>query len=162
MALRTLTVQDILWINLQITRRVNHYSNPRLEEATYYQFGYGDSRGIDAQASRLLAGFVRMKPFDAGNEATALAATLVFLELNGKTLNLDDDALAGRARAGLANLEAARSLICDAIAERHDHGHDAGYGHGGGSGGSSAVRETVTNVLQRYPKSIGALETASA
>ena len=162
MALRTLTVQDILWMNLQITRRVNHYSNPRLEEATYYQFGYGDSTGIDSQAARLLSGFVRMKPFDAGNEATALAATLVFLELNDKTLDLDDDELSGLARTATSSMDAARTLICDHIREKGGH-HDEGmtYGHGGGGGGSD-VRATVTSILQRYPKAIGALETASA
>lgn len=149
MALRTLTVQDVLWTNLQITRRVNHYSNPRLEEATYYQFGYGDSNGLDAQAARLLAGFVRMHPFDAGNEATALAVTLVFLELNGQTLDLDDEGLSAVARGAFASPAAARELICDHLTAVHSHGE------------VSSVRGAITDVLQRYPKSIGALETAS-
>lgn len=150
MALRTLTVQDILWMNLQITRRVNHYSNPRLEEATYYQFGYGDSTGIESQAARLLSGFVRMKPFDAGNEATALAATLAFLEMNDKTLALDDEALAVCARAAIVSNDDARALISEHLrpVERHGEAPD--------------VRAVVTDVLQRYPRAIGALETSSA
>ena len=149
MALRTLTVQDVLWINLQITRRVNHYSNPRLEEATYYQFGYGDSNGIEAQAARLLSGFVRMKPFDAGNEATALATALAFLELNERRLDLDDAALAERVRSAVGSSAGARELICDHLVHSHAHGE------------GPAVRAVITDVLQRYSRTISALEPAT-
>ena len=161
MALRTLTVQDVLWINLQVTHRVNHYSNPRLEEATYYQFGYGDSTGIEAQAARLLSGFVRMKPFDAGNEPTALAATLAFLELNDRTLSIEDDALSELVRAGLQSSDAARSLIAESIRET-GHADEAFHLGAGGGAGISDVRQTITRVIQRYPRSIAALETATA
>ncbi len=43
-SLKYLTVQDMLWINLQATKKVQHFRYALLEEATYYQYGYGASR----------------------------------------------------------------------------------------------------------------------
>ncbi len=87
--LSTLTVQDMLWINLQLTKTSKSFNFGRLEEATYYQYGYGSSVDLVGQAARLLTGFGTMRPFSSANQATALVATLAFLECNGKHLKLD-------------------------------------------------------------------------
>jgi prophage maintenance system killer protein len=89
--LHYLTVQDILWINLQATKKVQHFNYARLEEATFYQYSYGDSTSLEPQAGRFLTGFLKLHPFDAGNESTALVACESFLKINGHGLNLNDD-----------------------------------------------------------------------
>ena len=156
--LRTLTVQDVLWINLQVTGRVNHYSNARLEEATYYQFAYGDSQDLEAQAARLLAGFVRMHPFEAGNEATALGAALSFLRLNGKALTIGADASTDAALAwaveAMKSPAAARAALAGRVVEIGGHTApeddlEVSLATGLASIGGS-VREVVTEVLQEY------------
>ena len=53
-ALQYLTVQDILWINLQVTKKVQHFNYARLEEATFYQYAYGDSNTLLPQAARFV------------------------------------------------------------------------------------------------------------
>lgn len=78
-----LTIQDILWINLQVTKKVQHFNYARLEEATFYQYAYGESNTLFPQAARFVSGFVKMHPFDAGNDATAFVACLAFLKING-------------------------------------------------------------------------------
>jgi prophage maintenance system killer protein len=88
--LHYLTVQDLLWINLQATKKVQHFNYARLEEATFYQYAYGDSSSLVPQAARFLPGFIRMHPFDAGNESTALIACATFLRMNGSVLNVPD------------------------------------------------------------------------
>lgn len=156
--LRTLTVQDVLWINLQVTGRVNHYSNARLEEATYYQYAYGDSQGVEPQASRLLAGFVRMHPFEAGNEATALAATTAFLRLNGKALTIATDAAPDAqfdwAVNAMRSLDAARAALMGRVVTIGGHTEPEGDPEVGLATGMAsiggAVREVVTEVLQEY------------
>lgn len=92
MALHYLTVQDILWINLQVTKKVERFNYARLEEATFYQFAYGESKSLIPQAGRFLSGFLRMQPFESGNEATAFLSTLTFLLINGTELDLTGDA----------------------------------------------------------------------
>lgn len=44
--LHYLTVQDVLWINLQATRKVQHFNYAKLEEATYCQYAYGESNTL--------------------------------------------------------------------------------------------------------------------
>jgi len=88
--LHYLTVQDVLWMNLQVTRKVQHFRYARLEEAVYYQYAYGENRGLVAQAARLAGGFLRMHPFEAGNVATAFLAVAVFLRINGTDLELGE------------------------------------------------------------------------
>src|SRR4051812_36157718 len=89
-SLKYLTVQDMLWINLQATKKVQHFNYAKLEEATYYQYGYGSSRDLGQQAGRFLTGFMKLHPFTAGNEATAFIGFAAFLLMNGKTLKLQD------------------------------------------------------------------------
>src|SRR5688572_17256500 len=93
-SLHYLTVQDVLWINLQVAKKVRHFNYARLEEATFYQYAYGESVGPEPQALRFLTGFVKMRPFESDNEATAFVACDAFLRINGKMLSLKDaDAL---------------------------------------------------------------------
>jgi prophage maintenance system killer protein len=90
MALQYLTVQDVLWINLQVTGRPQEFRYADLEEATFYQYAYGESSSLIPQAARFLSGFVKKKPLAAGNEATALVACLAFLKVNGYELRSED------------------------------------------------------------------------
>ncbi len=162
---RSLTVQDVLWINLQVTGRVNHYSNARLEEATYYQFAYGDSKGIEGQAARLLAGFVRMHPFEAGNEATALAATLAFLELNGLTVDLGSGSAEEWARGAMRSPASARAALAGRLVPTGGHHPPEGDLQAGEATGLSSiggsVREVVTGILQRHGELLARLAERS-
>lgn len=87
-SLHYLTVQDILWINLQVTKKVHHFNYAKLEEASFYQYAYGDSNSLLAQAARFLTGFLKLHPIDAGNEATAFVGCAAFLKINGWSLNV--------------------------------------------------------------------------
>src|SRR5437868_2533377 len=82
-SLHYLTVQDILWINLEITKQSLPFDYLRLEEAIFYQYAYGESSMLFPQAARFVRGFVKMHPFEAGNEATAFVGCLAFLKING-------------------------------------------------------------------------------
>ena len=86
-ALVYLTVQDMLYINLQATKKVNAFDFARLEEGTFYQYGYGPSKDLLRQAQRFSKGFLKNAPFTEGNELTALIGTLAFLEVNGYTID---------------------------------------------------------------------------
>jgi prophage maintenance system killer protein len=89
--LHYLTVQDMLWINLQATKKVQHFNYAKLEEATFYQYGYGESTGLVCQAGRFLSGFLKMHPFEAGNESSGLIGCATFLSINGHGLAVTDD-----------------------------------------------------------------------
>lgn len=80
---RYLTLQDLIWINTEVTKRPQRYSYERLEEATYYQYSYRQSRDVVLQAARFLGGYLKYRPFAQGNYATALIATLALLQING-------------------------------------------------------------------------------
>ena len=82
-----LTVQDVIWIHLQITKNQEAFSFANLEEATSYQYAYGKSHDVLAQAARFVPGFVAKSPFATGNRAVAFASGIVFLELNGLHFN---------------------------------------------------------------------------
>lgn len=85
-SLHYLTVQDLLFINLQVDKKVNAFDYARLEDASYFQYGYGQSTNILDQAARFYRGFSEKAPFTAGNEGTALVGVLAFLAINGYTL----------------------------------------------------------------------------
>lgn len=84
-----LTVQDILWINLQVTQKINKFKYNKLEQGTFYQYGYGGSTDVLGQATRFYQGFIKDQPFDDGNEQTALVAFLAFLKLNGYSVAVE-------------------------------------------------------------------------
>lgn len=87
-AMHYLTVQDMIWINHRLTGRVNAFRYDALEEATYFQYGYGPSTDLAAQASRFLQGFAKKAPFDSGNEQTGFVGFVAFLRANGKDLKV--------------------------------------------------------------------------
>ena len=100
-ALQYLTVQDILWLNLQVTKQTNAFDFAMLEEATFYQYGYGGSKDVMAQASRFLNGFIAKNPFGGkGDAATAFLGCAAFLRVNGYELNVP----AGEAKAWLERI----------------------------------------------------------
>ena len=82
-----LTVQDVLWIHLQIAKKPGKFSFANLEEATSYQYAYGKSHNVMSQAARFFGGFATKAPFDSANRAVAFVAGVVFLELNGYHFN---------------------------------------------------------------------------
>ncbi|HWP30647.1 MAG TPA: hypothetical protein VNK96_02835 [Fimbriimonadales bacterium] len=84
-----LTVQDVLWINTEITKKVCSFKYLQLEEAVNYQYGYGKSVDVLGQAGQFLQGFLRLRPFETGNRATAFISALTFLKINGFDIDLD-------------------------------------------------------------------------
>jgi death-on-curing protein len=85
---RYLTVQDLIWLNTEITGAPQPYHYDRLEEATYYQYSYRDSRNLPLQAARFLWGYLTYRPFAKGNAGTALIGVLTLLEINGFEVHL--------------------------------------------------------------------------
>ena len=130
--LRYLTVQDILWINLQATGRVNEFNFAALEEATFGQYAYGSSDDLRSQATRLAKGFVAKSPLAEGNEATALIAVATFLRLNGAYLSVCDD-------------EAAAWLASGASVPELQIGH---------GDHQERMKDAVTQVLLAYPRAV--------
>ena len=86
-----LTLQDILWLNLQLTKKEQEFDVLQLEEATFYQYALGDSRGLAEQAARFLVGFRKMSPFAAGNDACAFIGMAAFIKANGQAFDLPDE-----------------------------------------------------------------------
>lgn len=150
--LHYLTVQDILWINLQATKKVQHFSYARLEEATYYQYAYGDSQELIGQAGRFLSGFVRMRPLEAGVEVTAFLALATFLRINHTQLRLADADAPNWFRKAVASNEAAREALAEA-AETDEHPHHELR---------PDVRAAVRAVMGCYPETIAALSGVPA
>lgn len=141
--LHYLTVQDILWANLQATRRVNHYQHARLEEATYYQYAYGESNSVVPQAARFLTGFVRMAPFDGGNAATAFIGALAFMVLNGRDLALADADAPAWLSGVLEKRTDAATALDTAAREPEGHAHH-----------ESDPRTAIRAVIDRYPQTL--------
>ncbi|RYG35284.1 hypothetical protein EON81_13160 [bacterium] len=144
-----LTVQDVLWINRQIIRRDTTFQFAKLEEATYYQYAYGDSHELLAQAARFIKGFMKMAPLGEGNEATAFVATMAFLSINGHTTTLRGEEAADWFR----NLQDPRPAL-ESVARSNSHGehHEV----------KPNVREHISNVLVRYAPAIGKLSAVTA
>lgn len=134
--LHYLTVQDVLWINLQVTGKVNTFVYADLEEATFYQYGYGDSDELVSQAARFLKGFLSKKPLSVGNEPTAFLACATFLRQNGHHLTVPD-------AEGAAWFKKGGDLTSVAESDPHHH-HER-------------MKDAVTTVLRRYPATIQAL-----
>jgi death-on-curing protein len=148
--LHYLTVQDVLWINLQATKKVNHFNFARLEEATYYQYAYGDSNTLLPQAARFVTGFLKMRPLDAGNEVTAFIALLAFLKINGQRIDLNDkDGSAWFERVG-SGVKAARQAIGETVSEDHD-------AHAHGPEDLPDIPAAIGSVLESYPLTVAAL-----
>ncbi len=139
-----LTVQDLLWLNFELTKRTNPFDFAILEEATFCQYGYGVSNNIQSLASRFLAGFMKKSPFSGDDSATAFAGFVAFLMLNGYELDLPDAEAAAwvsRVRSGETQAEEAVAKLTHLTA-----GHFEGD-----------ARNCMAQAISLYPKSLGAL-----
>ena len=142
--MKYLTVQDVIWINLQVTKRTQSFSYSKLEEATFYQYGYGQSASPLSQAGRFLSGFVHKKPFASGNEATALVACLAFLALNGYEFDLSDDIAVGWLERSSRDSTVATEAISGIVKETGEHTHEL----------EVDVRDAVHEVIDHLPKTL--------
>lgn len=142
--LHYLTVQDMLWINLQVVGEVVPFDYARLEDGTYLQYGYGASTDLRAQAARFLAGFAKKQAFERGNEPTGFLAFVAFLRMNGWDVAKPDAEAGGLLRADEATIAAA-------IVERADHGHH-----------EAGVAETVRQAMEDFPLTLASLTPAAA
>lgn len=116
--LYTLTVPDVLWINLQLTGEPQSFDYAKLEEATFYQYSAGNSRDLAHQAARFLKGFHTMAPLAKGNEATAFVGMLAFLRMNAANLTLTDSEATSWAR----NIWSGGANALAAVTERFTEG----------------------------------------
>ena len=143
--LHYLTVQDVLWINQQITEKIETFHYAKLEEATYYQYAYGESRDVISQSARFLVGFPKMNPLEAGNAATTFVSLLTFLQLNGYHITLKDS----EAVAWYESVQSGSAKASDAI--KAIAKQDLGHHH------PADVRSVVKDVLRDYSNAITAL-----
>lgn len=142
--LTTLTVQDMLWVNLQITKVSKTYHFARLEEATFNQYGYGGSVDVIGQAAKFVTEFVRMKPFSAGNEATAFVALIAFMECNGKALALEPERALEWVRGIWADPSSAEAAITVLVDDHHVHLHH----------GVPEKRAAIVTNLEKYKDTV--------
>lgn len=139
-----LTVQDVLWINLQVTKRTQSFNYAKLEEATFYQYGYGQSSSVLSQAGRFLSGFFAKRPFASGNEATALVACLAFLRLNGYAANLSDDVAVHWLERSSRDSTAATEALTGIVQEDKEFADEM----------EVDVRDAVHEVMDGLPKTL--------
>lgn len=112
----------MLWINLQVTKKVNQFNYARLEESVFYQYSYGSSKDLLKQASQFLSGFVKLKPFTAGNRASAFVGVVTFLQVNGMKFNVAPDSVAPWfVKASQGDVDAVRQ----AFVQNDEHHHEA-------------------------------------
>ena len=112
--MKYLTNQDLLWINSQLLKRIVGFRVMDLEECIGYQYAYVLEPEVYRDAARFFEGLLRRKPFDEGNEITALVATLCLLKLNAlSVVTTRDEAhqILGRVSRGeVSGTDAVRSL----------------------------------------------------
>jgi prophage maintenance system killer protein len=143
-----LTVQDILWINHEVTNEVLPYKFSQLEEATFGQYAYGGTHHVVDQAATFLSGFSRLRPFSAGNRGTALIAVLSFLALNGYAVVLDPNNAAAWYERAAGRAADARAAILGAVAEGEPAPRDV----------RPAIRTIVRDMLKAYADAVVNLE----
>lgn len=146
MAIHYLTVQDILWINAQITGDAPEFKQERVEEASYFQYAYGAATGIIPQAARLLSRFSHQNAFAKGNDATAFTATVAFLKLNGLSLATKDRDAADWFRESSVSQERAHEALAAATKSDAGHGFDP--------------EQAAKSALAAFPQAIAALSEA--
>lgn len=147
-AIHYLTVQDILWINHEVTGEVLNYKHLQLEEATFGQYGYGGSTNVIDQAATFLGAFGRLRPFEHGNRATAFVAVLSFLKLNGHQLVLEPARAGDWFEKASGRTSDAKAAILNAIAEGVAQPDDI----------KPAVRTTVRDVLKAYAAAVALID----
>ena len=86
-----LTTHDLVWINNNVTGKVNPYDYFKLEACMAGQYSYGDSQDVAAQAGTFLRRLLTTHPFLDGNRRTAFIALLTFLNANGYATRTGDD-----------------------------------------------------------------------
>ena len=145
-----LTVQDILWINHEVTREVLPYKYAQLEEATFGQYAYGGSRDVIDQAANFLSSFTRLKPFERGNRGTAFIAVMAFLALNGHTVVLEPSKASDWYLRASGRTVDARIAILNAIAEGDPQPLDL----------RPAVRTIVRDLLKAFGGELANIENA--
>ncbi len=118
--LEYLTIQDILWINLQVTKSVHRYDYATLEEAVFYQYAYGDSHDLLSQAARFLTGFLGKAPIASGNEATAFVASAAFLRINGMQLTISEAESRPWFQRARSSISAAREALSESVEKISD------------------------------------------
>jgi prophage maintenance system killer protein len=143
--LRYLTVQDMLWINLQVTKKVNSFDFAKLEESVFYQYSYGSSQDVLKQACQFARGLQRLMPFDAGNEATAFLGWAAFLAINKVRLIIDD---AGAVDVFMTITKGANLEQNPPDGSPHEDP-------------PSDIEATVEELLARYPATIASLAAKS-
>ena len=148
----TLTVPDVLWINLQVTGAPQKFNYATLEEATFYQYKNGANFDFAGQAARFLTGFYHLAPFADGNEATAFIGCVAFLEMNGHTLDLTDKDAAAWVKNVWQEPGTARTVIETKLVQSEFHGEL----------GVPDTNEIVEGAIGRYPKSIASLSRVTA
>jgi death-on-curing protein len=150
MALSYLTVQDMLFLNLQITKSPQPFDYAKLEEAVFYQYASGQSTDLVQQGARFLVGFAKMAPFSRGNTACAFVGMVAFLEANGRTLDLSDDEAVSWIDVD------DRGIASTAISSKIREGElMVAYG-------VPDYQEICLSVIERYPKTIAAALAAEA
>lgn len=147
-SLNYLTVQDLLWINLHVTGAPQTFRFDDLEEATFYQYGYGNSQSLLPQAARFVSGFLKKQPFAAGNEASALIACLAFLAVNGAKVSIEDPF------GWIEGVKSGSSEASEAI-DRAEVSHD-GHGH------EPDVRAAIAELLASHKDAISKLTAVPA
>jgi prophage maintenance system killer protein len=150
MAINYLTLQDVLYLSLQLTKSPQPFDYARLEEAVFYQYAPGQSTDLAKQGARFLSGFARMRPFEAGNDAVAFAGLIAFLEANGRSLNVSDES----GVAWFHSVVADRGLAEESIRER--------WGEGPEVHGVPDWESICDDVIARYPKTLFALGVSVA
>lgn len=146
MALTYLTVQDLIWMNLQVTGKVNSFSFMPLEEATYYQYSLGKADALHS-AARFAPGFVKKAPFKEGNLATAFLGLATFLSVNGFRLVVEDSDAANWFRSFVASPS-------NETLQRAVQAHDSHHG--------AEVQDAAAEVMERYPATIRELAFGDA
>jgi prophage maintenance system killer protein len=147
-----LTIQDMIWISMQVTKKTQSFNYAKLEEATFYQYAYGHSTSILAQAGRFLSGFAQKKPFAQGSEATAFIGCVAFLKLNGMTINLSDDTAHHWIERSVRDSSAAMEALTDIAVPDETYHADK----------EPNVRDVLYDVLDAYPKTLLLLSTRSS
>ncbi len=119
-----LTVQDMLWINLHLTKETNPFSFDMLEEATFCQYGYGGSQDVLGQAAKFLKGFIAKAPFAGkSDDTTAFIGAVAFLAMNGYDLDVpvgESKSWIERVKSGQVDVSLAISQLAKPSAG-HDH-----------------------------------------
>lgn len=149
--LNYLTVQDVIWINTQVSGAVQTFDYEALEDSVYCQYGYGTQVDLESQAARLMASIVSRAPFEKGNEATAFVATVTFLTANHRQFNMETSKATAWFHSAIADPSAgAMAQAFGSEAEHHEH---------------AGIQSIASEILKRFSatvESLGSKDTAAA